>query len=340
MIMPSKTNVIEWVDVGSDDIVWAYGSEDIRWGSIVVVHEYETAIFMRDGKIYDVLPPGRHAITTQNIPILTRIFRLVGGYGETPFKANIIFVSLKQHRGKFGTSTRVKLGPRTLYMTEVQAFGEYWHRVEDPVLFLTQAVGAAASFSASDVTNFVRSFFTELFLQELAKFSAIDVYTHLEEVTSKIKTGTVFEAFKQRGLELIDLKCSGINLPLLERMEKDDPTYGLPLMVAIQKGDEDKVLEITKVVESMRALGKAPGGGVFGALIAMPSLLGSTMPPAQQQQTSAPAAPSAKSPIDRLRELKQMMDEGLITAEEYENVKKEILSQMKKATSQVEDGKR
>ncbi len=329
--MPSKTNVIEWVNVGSDEILWTYGSEDIRWGSVVVVHEYETAIFMRDGKIYDVLPPGRHVITTQNIPILTRIFRLVGGYGETPFKANVIFVSLKQHRGKFGTSTRVKLGPRTSYMTEVQAFGEYWHRIQDPVLFLTQAVGAVASFSASDVTNFVRSFFVELFMQELARFSAIDVYTHLEEVTSKIKTGTVFEAFKQRGLELLDLKFSGVTLPLLEKMEKEDPTYGLPLLVAIQKGDEDKVLEITKVVESMRALGKSPGGGMFGALFAVPSMLGSA-PPAQQYQTSAPG-PSAKSSVDRLRELKQMMDEGLITAEEYEKVKKEILDLMKKTTS-------
>ena len=330
--MPSKTNVIEWVNVGPDEILWAYDSEDIRWGSVVVVHEYETAIFMRDGKIYDVLPPGRHVITTQNIPILTRIFRLVGGYGETPFKVNIIFVSLKQHKGKFGTSTRVKLGPRTFYMTEVQAFGEFWYRVQDPTLLLTQIVGAGASFSASDMANFLRSFFTELFIQELAKFSAIDVYTHLEEITSRIKTGTVYEAFKQRGLELLDLKLSGVGLPLLEKMEKEDTTYGLPLLIAIQKGDEDKVLEITKVVESMRALGKAPGGGVFGALFAVPSVLGSAMPSAQQYQTSTPS-PSAKPSIDRLRELKQMLDEGLITAEEYEKVKKEILDQMKKTTS-------
>jgi membrane protease subunit (stomatin/prohibitin family) len=327
--MPSRTNVIEWVNVGPDDIVWAYDSEDIRWGSVAVVHEYETAIFMRDGKIYDVLQPGRHVITTQNIPILTRIYRLVGGYGETPFKANIIFVSLKQHKGKFGTSTRVKLGPRTLYMTEAQVFGEFWIRIQDPVLLLTQAVGAVPSFSASDIANFLKSFFSELFIQELAKYSAIEVYTHLEEVTSRIKAGTVYEAFKQRGLELLDLKIGGVTLPLLEKMEKEDTTYGLPLLLAIQKGDEDKVLEITKIVESMRALGKAPGGGVFGALFAVPSMLGSAMAPAQQYPTSAPGQ-SAKSPIDRLRELKQMLDEGLVTAEEYEKVKKEILDQMKK----------
>lgn len=82
----SKTNVIEWVNPGPDDILWVYPYEDIRWGTVLVVHEYETAIFMRDGKIYDVLPPGRHVLTTQNLPLLTRAYRLIAGYGETPLR--------------------------------------------------------------------------------------------------------------------------------------------------------------------------------------------------------------------------------------------------------------
>jgi membrane protease subunit (stomatin/prohibitin family) len=328
-----KTNVIEWVGADLDDIIWAYPHEDIRWGSMVVVHEYETAIFLRDGKVYDVLPPGRHIIATQNIPVFTRAFRLVGGYKETPFKANIIFISLKQHRGRFGTSTRVKLSPEAHYITELQTFGEFWLRVQDPVLFLTQIVGAVPSFSAPDVTNFLKTFFVELFIQELARYSVTDVYSHLEEVTSKIKTGTVYDAFKQRGLELLDLKIGGVSLPLLEKMEREDPTYGLPLLIAIQNGDNDKVLEITKVVESMRALGKSSGAGLLGALFAVPSMLGS--PPTthniQRQAESAKTVQgtSAKSPVDRLRELKQMLDEGLITAEDYDKVKKEILERMK-----------
>lgn len=326
-----KTNVIEWTNAGSDDVIWVYPYEDIRWGSQVVVHEYEVAIFMRDGKVYDVLPPGRHFITTQNIPLLTRAYNLIMGYGETPFKATIVFVSLSQKRGKFGTNTRVKLSPRTMYLTELQVYGEYYWRVVDPVLFLTQIVGAVKQLTTQQVGDFMRSFFTELFIQELAKFTAMDVYTRLEEVSSKIKTGTVYEAFKQRGIELLDLKISGVSLPMLERMETEDPTYGLPLLIAIQKGDEDKVLEIIKVVESMRALGKSGGTGILGALYAVPGLLGPSIypPPQPQQPPQQQQQPPSKSYIDRLRELKQMLDEGLITQEEYEKVKKEILEKMK-----------
>lgn len=320
-----KTNVIEWTVAGPDDIIWVYPYEDIRWGSVVVVHEYENAIFMRDGKVYDVLGPGRHTITTQNIPLLTRAYRLVMGYGETPFKANIVFVSLKQFRGRFGINTRVKLSPNALYTTELQAFGEYWFRIEDPILFLTQIVGAVRSFSSEDVSNFIRSFFTELYMQEISKFSATDIYTKLEQISMKIKSDVIYDAFKQRGMELLDLKLGGVSLPLLEKMEKEDPNYGLPLLIAIQKGQEDRVLEIVKTVESMRALGKAPGAGVMGALFAIPAMLGMQAP-----STAAPPPTQKRTPAEKLRELKQLLDEGLISKEDYEQAKKEILEQFKR----------
>lgn len=347
--MVKKTNVIEWVGAGPDDILWVYPYEDIRWGSMVVVHEYENAIFLRDGKIYDVLGPGRHIITTQNIPLLTRAYRLVMGYGETPFKATVVFVSQKQFRGKFGVNTRVKLSPQALYTTELQAFGEYWFRIEDPILFLTQVAGAVPSFSSGDVSNFIRSFFVELFMQEIGKFAATDIYTRLETISAKIKSDTVYDAFKQRGMELIDLKVSGVSLPLLEKMEKEDTTYGLPLLIAIQQGKEDKVLELVRTVESMRAIGKSPGAGILGALFAIPSMLGGggggfissgtvTPPTPGGGAVGGSAAPSQvapslqekKTPADKLRELKQLLDEGLITQEEYDQAKKEILEQLKK----------
>lgn len=326
-----KTNVIEWVNVGQDDILWVYPYEDVRWGSVVVVHEYETAIFMRDGKVYDVFNPGRYTITTQNIPLVTRAYRLVMGYGETPFKANVVFVALKQFRGRFGLTTRVKLSQNALYTTELQSYGNFWFRIYDPILFLTQVTGAVSTFSTQDVSNFIRSFFSEIFMQELAKYAATDVYTNLEGMSRKIRADVVVEAFKQRGLELIDLKVEGVSLPLLEKMEKEDPTYGLPLLIATQKGEESEVLQLVKTVESMRALGKSPGVGVMGALFALPQMLGAqptpaVQPPAQQYQPP----PRVKTPRERLGELKQMLDEGLITQEDYERAKKQILEDLGK----------
>ena len=96
--------VIEWKTVGPEDIVWKYPVEDISWGAQLIVHEYEVAVFFRDGKAYDIFGPGRHTITTMNVPLLRSAFRLF--YGETPFKATIIFVATKQFAGKVLSGSR------------------------------------------------------------------------------------------------------------------------------------------------------------------------------------------------------------------------------------------
>ena len=66
--------VIEWPSPSGEDIVWTYPSEDITWGAQLIVHEMENAVFFRDGKVYDVFGPGRHTLTTLNLPMLPAFY--------------------------------------------------------------------------------------------------------------------------------------------------------------------------------------------------------------------------------------------------------------------------
>ena len=75
--------VIEWVNAGPDDIIYKYPNEDITWGAQLVVHEYEMAVFFRDGKVYDVFNAGRHTLTTLNLPLLTSLLTRIAGFGAT-----------------------------------------------------------------------------------------------------------------------------------------------------------------------------------------------------------------------------------------------------------------
>jgi len=67
--------VIEWKNPGPEDIVWRYPVEDITWGAQLIVHEYEAAVFFRDGKSYDMFGPGRHTLTTGDLHLDTGIRR-------------------------------------------------------------------------------------------------------------------------------------------------------------------------------------------------------------------------------------------------------------------------
>jgi len=338
--MAEKTNVIEWEDPDGDDMVWVYPYKDVRWGSQLIVREYEACVFMRDGKIYDVFNAGRHVITTQNAPLLTRAFRTLAGYGETPFKIDIVFISTKQQQGKFGLNFRLPISRTKLaWMTEAQTYGDYWYRIDDPVLFLTQVVGGVSELDTTFINNFIRNFFVQAAIEELSKLDLVTVQSKLFDVTTALRAG-IGKQFQNRGMRLLETKFGSFTFPYLEKLEEEDPTYGVPLMAAMQAGEIDKALDMIKVVESMRGLGKSSGAGVGAGLVAVPQIFGNQPYYGAPQQGAAPAAgvagtvqssaPKEKSLEEKLMELKDLLDKQLITKEEYTSMRKEVLNEYMK----------
>ncbi|MDW7978218.1 MAG: SPFH domain-containing protein [Candidatus Caldarchaeum sp.] len=100
--------VIQWVGARESDIVWRFPVDEIEWGSNLIVEETQAAVFFRDGKAYDVFRAGRHVLTTANLPLLTRVLSRIAGFEKVPFKATVIYVSLKQFQGKFGAQGQTR----------------------------------------------------------------------------------------------------------------------------------------------------------------------------------------------------------------------------------------
>ncbi|WP_456421689.1 SPFH domain-containing protein [Thermococcus sp.] len=264
--------VIEWVNPGEDEIVWRYPNEVIKWGAQLIVHEYEVAVFMRDGKIYDVLGPGRHTLTTQNLPLL---YKLVGG-SKSPFKATIIFVSTKQFQGRYGGETQ------TRELAPIKYYGVYWFKVADPVLFITEVVGGQSLYDASDVTRFIRAYFNEGMMKHLSAYSIVDLFQNLEMVSTQVKV-KLMEDFRRLGLELVDVKIEGVNTTDEWRQR---------LFWLMQTGNAQAVMQMDTVKQVAAELGKSPGAGMGTGMVLVPQLFqqpaqpyaGGGVPPAGYQQ--------------------------------------------------------
>ena len=118
--------VIEWTNAGPEDIIYKYPVEDITWGAQLIVHEYEMAVFFRDGKAYDVFGAGRHTLTTLNLPLLTSLLTRIAGFGgNKPFKAMVLYISTKVFNGKWGTSAQ------TTELAPLKVFGQFLFKIED-----------------------------------------------------------------------------------------------------------------------------------------------------------------------------------------------------------------
>ncbi|MCA9903741.1 MAG: SPFH domain-containing protein, partial [Anaerolineae bacterium] len=95
--MPRIIDVIDHVNVLDDELAYREpqeGSGDWRMGSQVIVGESQAAVFVRGGEALDVLGPGRHTLSTANLPILSGLIGLATS-GRTPFTADLYFVNLK-----------------------------------------------------------------------------------------------------------------------------------------------------------------------------------------------------------------------------------------------------
>jgi len=260
-----KPIVIEWRDASPTDIVWRYPDEVIPWGSTVIVKEWERALFYRDGKVYGVLEPGRHVLDTQNVPFLQGLVE--GLYGESIFRAIVIFVNINRLQGRFGGQTQ------TVEAIPVKFSGSYYYRVADPVLFVNKVVGPDNRFTTEELDTYIRSYFQSHLMAFLSQASIRDIYQRQAEA-GKRALFIISKYFEELGLLLEDVIFESIDVPEDYRKYVFWLLQGAPAPYLVQ---QETAREFAKAIRETQA-----GGAAFGA--AMVALPYAFQPPPQQTQ--------------------------------------------------------
>lgn len=155
-------DVVEYPNEMRDEIVHRFpetGPGDFRIGSQVIVRESQVAVFFRDGNALDVFGPGRHTISTANIPLLIDFIGRAFN-DRSPFPAEVFFVSMREFADrKWGTPQPIIVrNPNMgLGVALLQGFGTYSFQVKDAQQFVTQIVGAQGIYRTNDIEGRLRS---------------------------------------------------------------------------------------------------------------------------------------------------------------------------------------
>src|SRR3954463_13078450 len=163
--------IIEWTDDSRDTISFRFEDNDaeIKRGAQLIVRESQVAQFVYLGEFGDTFGPGKHPLTTDNIPILTTLKSWKYGF-ESPFKADVYFVTTRLFTGnKWGTSNPIMLRDNDLGVVRARAFGIYDFKVVDPKMFLKEVAGTDHHFHLDEFADTMRSRIVSVFSEALAQ---------------------------------------------------------------------------------------------------------------------------------------------------------------------------
>ncbi|HAR96266.1 MAG TPA: virion core protein (lumpy skin disease virus) [Deltaproteobacteria bacterium] len=282
--------VIEWFDDAGMQVAHRIpesGSGEIKYGAQLIVRDSQAGVFFYNGKAHDAFGPGRHTLTTANIPLLTKILSVPWGL-TSPLRAEVYFVNMKVFPNlKWGTKDPVAFKDSQLGLIRLRAFGMFNVRVTQPVLFINSLVGTDKVYPVEQLeaylSNIIVSRLNDLFGDTLD--SIVNLPGRYDEMSEELimRLQRDFSAF---GLGLTALYISSITPPSDVQKAIDDRSR-LSLFDDLNKLVQMKTaMAMEKAAE---ARGEAGAGIGMGLGLMVPHIF------SQVYQTDRPRRPSPSS---------------------------------------------
>ena len=329
-------DLIEYANERSNEIVHREpqdSSGEFRLGSQLVVRESQRAIFIRDGKALDEFGPGRHTLSTNNIPLLTALLGLPFG-GKSPFRAEVYFVSIRELTDmKWGTAQPLVYRDTEFGMVRLRAFGTYSMRVADPKLFLASVVGNRGTYTTADLDDYLKSVVLNEFNDLLGdtQTSILDLQRMTKELADASRHA-LGDDFQRLGLELTSFQIVAITPPD-EVQKRIDERSGMAAL-----GDMRTYTQF-QAAQAMRDAANNPGSG--GDMASMGSGLGAGVGIGQAMAGAikdafaqpAPAQPAPAQPTQapegditaQLERLAKLKESGALSDAEFQAAKAKLL---------------
>lgn len=321
-------DVIEWPNPGDDTLMWRFPAEDqeIQTGATLVVRESQQALFVDEGKTADLFGAGTHLLTTQTLPLLTNL-KNWDKFFASPFKSDVYFFNLRQQLGRrWGTAQPVTVRDSEFGVVQLRAFGMYDYRISDPAKLFSEVTGVVAQYSREALDEPLRN----VVMTRLASVFGSSGIAFLDMAANQV-------LLSQKMAELLAPDFARLGLTL-ERFSVESIT----LPEAIQKALDERISmgvvgDLNRYTQYQTAsaipLAAQNEGGIagIGAGVGVGAAIGQAMATNMNAAPAPAAAPQAagnNDPQARLAQLKALLDQGLITAEDYEKAKAEVLKQL------------
>ncbi|RKX61415.1 MAG: SPFH domain-containing protein [Thermodesulfobacteriota bacterium] len=280
--------VLEWFDQTGTEIshrLPEIGSGEFKLGAQVIVRDSQAAVFYSSGVACDAIGPGRHTLSTMNIPLLTKLLSLPWAF-TSPIRAEVYFVNLKVFNNlKWGTRDPVAFRDKEFGLVRLRAHGICNIQVSQPVLFVNTLVGTQASYNIDGLENYLSEVIVSRLNDHLGEHleTLLDLPSRYEELAGGLSE-RLTKDLAHYGLALRDLYLNAITPPAEVQQAIDDKSR-----LGILGKDLQGLMQMKAAMALEKAAegeGLAQGGIGMGLGLMVPGLLaghqtgsGATQPP-------------------------------------------------------------
>ena len=284
--------IIEWQDDSRDTISFRYPDMDkeIKNGAQLIVRESQVAQFIYLGQFGDSFGPGKHTLTTDNIPILSTLKGWKYGL-HSPFKADVYFVNTRLFTGnKWGTANPIMMRDADFGIVRTRAYGIYDFHVTDVKMFLKEVAGTDDHFRLEEFADTMRSRIVSVFTDALAsaKVPVLDVASRYQELGAALLPLINPQVASKYGIEISSFVVENVSLPAEVEASID------------KRSSMAAVGNLNDYVKFQMAESMTKGGGEAGSMAGTAAGLGAGLAMGQQMvaaMNTAQATPSAAPPV-------------------------------------------
>ncbi|MDD2712630.1 MAG: SPFH domain-containing protein [Simplicispira sp.] len=288
LITNQLIEVIEWTDDSRDTLSYRWPDEDkeIKNGAQLIVRESQQVQFVAAGQYADLFNPGKHTLTTENVPVLSTILGWKYGF-QSPFKCDVYYLNTRLFTGnKWGTANPVMMRDKDFGVVRIRAFGTYDFRIVEAAKFLKEVAGTDQNFRLDEFADTMRSRIVSVFTEALARAQVpvLDVATRYGEMGEALQQ-LINPAMREKyGIEITSFVLENVSVPpeveqAIDKRSSMGAIGNLNDYVKYQMG------------QAMAAGGDASAAATMPATMAMGFGMAQEMMRSMQQ--SAPAGPAA-----------------------------------------------
>ncbi len=321
--------VIQWEPQPTDLLFWKYpaATDEIKNASKLIVGPGHGCVLVYEGKITDVLnEPGTYHIRTDNHPFITSLLKVMQLF-ESEHKMGLYFYRTASvvNQG-WGTTSAIKYVDEQYNIpVNLSAYGNFSYHITDAGLFFRQYVGQQDRYSTAAFRELMQARIPQILTSYLAvaKLPFTEIDSQLNQIAADISQ-KLFGEFELLGFQLSDFRIEGNSF--------DQETQNRIGRVADVSADSLAAAEggLSYVeLEKLRALrdaaeneGGLAGAGIgLGAGMSMGKMFSDSI-----DQVTQPA--TDKDPMEQLKKLKLLLDEKIITQEEFDHKKADYLRKL------------